>query len=79
MKNVLHRKKWDVLVVEQQVQPSPINLIKSKHNDKPGKDFVKIKFRKGLTSEKSDLCESKIDLFDNDNPEEFFFPLVTIT
>ena len=44
---------------------------KSKHNDKSDKDFVKLKLRRDPISEKSDLYESEMALFDNDDPEEF--------
>ena len=44
-------------------------LIKSNHNDKSEKDFVKLKLHRDLISEKLDLYELKIALFDNDNLE----------
>ena len=56
MKNVLHWKKWIVLVIEQHVDQPPISMIKSKHDDKSDKDFVKIKLSRDMSSEKSDLC-----------------------
>ena len=71
MKNVLHRKKWNVLVVEHHMELPPIPLIKSKHDDKLDKDFVKLKLRRDPTPEKSDLYEFKMALFNNGNPEEF--------
>ena len=41
-----------------------------KKNKKLGKDFVKIKFYRGSTSEKLDLYEFKTDLFEIGHPEE---------
>ena len=57
------------------VEPLPILLIKSKHEDKSGKDFGKLKLSRDSTSAGSDLYEFKIALFGNGNPEEFFFVL----
>ena len=53
------------------MEPPPIALIKSNNSDKSDKYFVKIKFCKDTTSEKSDLCEFKMYFFDNSKPEEF--------
>ena len=58
-------------VVEQHVDPPPIPLIKIKHNDKSDKYFLRLKLCKDLTSEKSDLYEFKMALFDNGNLDEF--------
>ena len=52
------------------VDPPPSTLIKSKNDEKPDKYFIKIKLRKDPTSEKLDLYECKMDLFDNVHPEE---------
>ena len=53
------------------VDPTPIPLIKSNNGDKPDKYFIKIKLCRDPTSEKSDLYEFKMALFDNFDPEEF--------
>ena len=54
------------------VEPTPINLVNSKHNDKSEKDFVKLKLCRDQTSSKSDLYELKIALFGKSEPEQFF-------
>ena len=46
---------------------------KIKHTDKSYKGFVKLKMRRYLTSEKSNLYEFKMALFDNGDTEELFF------
>ena len=46
-------------------------MIKKKNDDKPDKYFAKFKLRKDPTSEKFDLYEFKMALFDNGEPEEF--------
>ena len=48
-----------------------IPLIKSKNYEKSDKDCVKIKFLRDPTSQKLDLHELKMALFDNGEPEEF--------
>ena len=58
------------MVVEQHVDPPPISLIKSKHDDNLNNDFVKQQLRRDPISEKSDLCEFKMTLFGNGNLEE---------
>ena len=52
-------------MVQQHVDPSLNLLIKSKHDDNFDKYFVKLKLFRDLTSEKSDLYEFKMALFDN--------------
>ena len=49
----------------------PITLIRSKNDAKSDKDGVKIKFCRDPTSEKLDLYEFEMALFDNDDPKEF--------
>ena len=68
--DITHKKKWNVGVVQVHLEPPPTPLIKNKHEDKSDKDFVKLKLRRDLTSDKSDLYEFKIALFDNGNPEK---------
>ena len=50
----------------------PITIVKSKKNAKPDKDDVKIKLRRDSMSEKPDLYEFKMALFDNGELEKFF-------
>ena len=47
------------------VEPPPIPLIKSNNDEKLDKHCVKVILHRDLTSEKSDLYEFKIALFDN--------------
>ena len=79
MKNVWHKKKCSTGVVKLHVEPPPTSLIKSKHDDKLNKDFENIGLRKDPTSEKLDLHEFKIALFDNGDPEEICFWFLTST
>ena len=65
MENVSHNKTWKTGEVQVQVDPPPIPMIKSKHDDKSYNDFVKLKLRSDPTSEKSELYEFKMALFDN--------------
>ena len=58
-------------MVEQHVDPPPTPLIKINHTDNLDKDFVKLNLRRDPTSDKSDLYEFKMALFDNGDPEEF--------
>ena len=71
MKNVPHNKNWNTGTVHVHVDPPPIIPIKIKNNKKSDKYFVKIKLRRDPTSEKSDLYELKIPLFDNGELEDF--------
>ena len=72
MRNVSHKKTWNTELVQLHVDPPPTPLIKSKHNDNPDNDFVKIGLRRDPTSENSNLYEFKIALFYN-GYQEFFF------
>ena len=71
MSEVSHKKKWNSVTVKVHVDPLPIPLIKSKNNEKYGRDSVNIKLCKDPRSEKLYLYELKIALFDNVNPGEF--------
>ena len=71
MEKVLRRKKCTAVVVEQYVEPPPIPLIKSNHDDKLDKDFVKLKLYRYPTSYNSYLYEFKMALFDKGELEEF--------
>ena len=71
MKHVSHKNICNSGTVQVHVDQPLIPLIKSNNNDKPHKDFVKIKLGRDLTSETLDLYEIKTALFDNGNPEEF--------
>ena len=58
------------------VDPPPTPLIKIKHDDNSDKDFVNIKLRMDKTSEKLELYELKMALFENDKPEDFLICLL---
>ena len=68
MKNVFHKKKWNSGTVQVHVDPHPVPLIKINNNDKSDKYFVKIKLHRDPASEKSELYEFKIAMFDNGKP-----------
>ena len=63
MKNVSHKKKWNTVTVQVHVDPPSIEPIKSKNYDKSEKYCVKIKLRRGTTSQKFDLYKLKNGLF----------------
>ena len=50
--------------------------IKGKNDEKPDKYCVKFKLRRDLTSQKSDVYELKMTLFDNRNPEELLLFII---
>ena len=54
-----------------QMEPPPIPLINSKHDDKLDKYFVKLKLHRDPTSATSDLYDFKMAFFNNDETEEF--------
>ena len=58
------------------VYPPLIPLIKSKNGEKSDKDCVKIKLRRYPSSQKLDLYEFKMSLFDNRDPEELFLFII---
>ena len=64
-------------MTEVHMDPPPTPLIKSRHDDKSDKYFVKLKLRSDPTSAKSDLYEFKMDLYDNVKLGDFFVLLVT--
>ena len=64
MKKVL-QKKWNTKTIQVQMDPPTTPLIKGKNDEKPDKQFVKIRLRRDPTSKKSDLYEFKMALFDN--------------
>ena len=75
MRKISHKNIWNTGVAQVNVDTPITPLIKSKHNDKSDKDFVKLKLGTGPTSEKSGLYEFKTALLDNGDPEYFlFFP-----
>ena len=51
--------------------PPSVPLIKIKHDDKPDKYFVKIKFHRDPMSDHLYLYEFKMSLFQNGKPERF--------
>ena len=65
MNNVYLKKKWNTGTVKVHVNPPQFPLIKSKKDDKLDKYFIRIKLRRDPTSEKLDLYEFKMTLFDN--------------
>ena len=65
MKNISHKKIWRTGAVQINVDPPPIPRIKIKNDMKAEKYCVKIKLRRDNTSEKSDLYEFKMALFNN--------------
>ena len=75
MKNVFHNKKWNAGKVQMHVEPLPITLIKSKNNTKSDKYCVQIKLHREPTSQKLDLYEFELELFDNVEPEEFLLSI----
>ena len=72
MQNVSHKKKWNAGLLQLHVYPTPITLIKGKHDDKSEKGFVKMKLCRDPTSKNSDLYEFKMALFYNGYQEAFF-------
>ena len=62
MKKVLHKKNWNMGTVQVHMELPIIPLIKGKNDDKSDIDFVKIKLRRDLMSEKSDIFEFKMAL-----------------
>ena len=71
MKKFLHNKEWNAGKVQVNIDQPQVTLIKSTKDDKPDKYFVKMIFCRDLKSEKLDLYEFKMVLFDNGEPEEF--------
>ena len=65
IKSALNNKIWHTGAAQIHVEPHPIPLIKSKNDTKAKKYCVKIKLRRDNTSEKSDLYEFKMALFNN--------------
>ena len=70
MKYVSHKKGWSRFAVHIHVDPPPIPLIKSKNDEKIDRYCVRINCV-GILSQKTYLCEFKMALFENGNPEEF--------
>ena len=69
MKNVSHKKNWNLGTIQVHVDPPPVPLVKRNTNEKLDKDCVKVKLHRYPTSEKSNLYKFKISLFDNGKPE----------
>ena len=66
-----HKKKWNSGTVQVHVDTPPIPLIISNKNDRSDKYFYEIKLGRDLTSEKLDLYEFKMALFNNGYPKQF--------
>ena len=62
--------------VQVHIDSPPMTLIKIKNDEKSDKDCVKIKFCRVPTSQKSDLYEFKMTLFDNGDPEELLLLII---
>ena len=58
-------------MTQEHVEPPPILLIKSRHENNLDKGLVKLKLRRDPTSNMLELYESKMAFFDNGDPEEF--------
>ena len=58
-------------MIQMHLEPPPISLIKSNHNDKSDKDIVKLKLRRDPTSYLSELYEFNLDFIYNGETEEF--------
>ena len=70
MKNNLHKNNWIRGAVKLHMEPSLIPQNKGNNDTKQDKYDVKTKLRRDPTSEKSDLYEFKIVLFENKYPED---------
>ena len=71
MKNVTHKKGWNLVTNPAHVEPPSIPLIKEMYNGKSDKDLVMLKFHRDPTSSTSYLFEFKMSFFDHGYPEEF--------
>ena len=71
MKHFLHKKGFHTGAVQIHVEPPPITWMKSKNDRKAEIYSEKIKSCRDLTSDKSDLYEFKMALFNNGRLEEF--------
>ena len=69
MKNFSHKKTWNVGETQVHVKPTLIPLIKIKHDDKSGKDFVELKLCRYQMRKNSDLYEFNMALFENGEPK----------
>ena len=69
MKNVSHKKTLNAGVAQVHMEPPPFPMIRSKHNHKLDKDFIKLKLSRDLMSDKSNLYAFKMVLFNNGEPE----------
>ena len=71
MKNLFHKKGWNLGTNPSHVEPPSITLINKTYNGDSEKDFVKLKLRRDPMSSTSELYEFKISLFEHGDPEEF--------
>ena len=46
MNNISHKKSWNLVMTQVQVETPSIPLIKGKYNGNSEKDFVKLKLRR---------------------------------
>ena len=71
MNSYYNKKSWSTGVVKIHVEPPPIPKIKNNPDLKTERNYVKIKLGRNPNSEKSDMYEFILDLFDNGKPDEF--------
>ena len=73
MKKISHKNRQNAGTEQVHVDSTPIPPIKRNNDDKLDEDFFKIKLSRDPKSEKLDLFEFKMELFDKGDPEEFLF------
>ena len=71
MKNVFHKKGWNVDINSAHVEPLPITLVKEISTGKSYGDYVKLEFHRDPTSSTSNLYELLMYLFYHGELEEF--------
>ena len=68
MKNVSHKKSWNLGMTQVHVEPPSIHLVKVKYDGKSQKYFIKLKLLRYPTPSTSDPYEFKLCLFENGKP-----------
>ena len=69
MNKIYHKNIWRIFAVKNSCGSTSNYIIQSKLNLKKERDYVKIKLLRNPTSEKLDIYEFKINLFDNGKTE----------
>ena len=77
MKNVSHKKTWNLVMTQMHVEPPPTPQIKTNHEKNPDRDLVKLKLRRYPTSYLSDIYVFNMAFFDNGELEEFLLLVKT--